>query len=38
MGDTESIELDERGVVVRRIDARGDETLLVHGPAPGGRS
>jgi len=29
MGDTESIELDERGVVVRRIDARGNETILV---------
>jgi hypothetical protein len=39
MGDTESIDLDERGVVVRRVDARGIETILVGAPAPAaGRS
>ncbi|MBF6567904.1 MAG: hypothetical protein IVW54_03390 [Candidatus Binataceae bacterium] len=32
MGDSETIELDHRGVIVRRRDNRGTETVLVSAP------
>jgi hypothetical protein len=34
MGDSESIELDQRGIVIRRVDARGDQTILVAAAPP----
>ncbi len=32
MGDSEEIEIDDRGLVIRRRDSRGTETLLVTSP------
>ena len=34
MGDSEEIEIDDSGLVLRRRDSRGIETVLVSPPLP----